>query len=481
MIFPIILCGGSGSRLWPYSRKSYPKQLLNLTGEMSMLQSTALRAAKISNERITLVCQHDYRFIVAEQLLSIGIKEANIILEPQGKNTAMAFAVAVQFLKMQKVDPNSSLVFMPADHHIGCDDVFLQTVNKAVSCIKNSDLVMLGVPPSSANENYGYIKLAKKRNNMEAFLVDGFIEKPKHDVASMLINQGNVLWNSGVYISSVEKITNLYFKHCQEIFQLAAASILDSICGDDFIRLKDESYDRVQPNSFDYAITENTDSLNVVTLKTEWSDLGSWEQLHELSKKDSGNNMLLGDVVIDNVKDSLIQAESRLVAAIDLENIVIVETNDAVLVADKCQSHKVKDIVSMLNREHRSETLFNSKIHTPWGYFETLDIAAGFKVKRIIVKREHRLSLQKHFHRSEHWVVVNGIAKVTCDDKSFILNKNQSTYIPKEKLHRLENIGDTELEVIEIQVGSYLGEDDIVRYQDNYDRKLTLHENTKCH
>lgn len=477
MLYPVILCGGKGARLWPQSRESYPKQLLTLAGNQSLLQETALRAIKLSSASPIIICHHDYRFIVAEQLQNIGVENPTIILEPASKNTAMAIAVVTQFVLKERGEPDATLAFLPADHYIDDDDGWLKALQQATTLAEKDSLVTLSVKPNKASEAYGYIELGEEITP-HTYKVKRFIEKPTLEKAKALLANANYRWNAGIFVSKCKHLSQLFQTHAADVLRFATNALSPLSVDMDFIRPNENAYNNAPNIAFDYAICEKVTELKTVTLDLEWSDLGAWQQVYEVKAKDKNNNVLKGDVITRSVTNSLIQSDDRLVAAIGLDNCIIIENKDAVLVCEQSKSQEVKDIVQQLQRENRIEAKHNLRIHRPWGYYETLDIDNRFKVKRIIVKPKASLSLQKHFHRSEHWVVVKGTASVECDGKQFLLYENQSTYIPQTATHRLSNAGKIPLEIIEVQVGSYLGEDDIERYHDNYDRQTKHHDKT---
>jgi mannose-1-phosphate guanylyltransferase/mannose-6-phosphate isomerase len=467
MDIPVILCGGSGTRLWPLSREASPKQFLKLHGEQSLFQSTALRAELFTETPPVVVCSHQYRFIVAEQLQQIGIKDAIIILEPVAKNTAMAVAVATQYA-LQSFD-DSTLVFMPSDHFIDDEQQFVTALTQAVEESSNHELVTLGICPSEPSSAYGYIEQGDSiKPNI--FTVKSFIEKPDREKAKELLATKKVYWNAGLFIAKAQSLAQLLEAHAPDL-NLQAYEAIDSATKDlDFVRPAEKPYEVAQSLSFDIAIAEKATNQAVVKLNCGWSDLGAWAEVKEVKDKDIDGNVIKGDVLSKGVTNSYIHADSRLVAALGVDDVTIIETKDAVLVTKSTCSQDVRWIVEQLKDKGRSEAVCSSVANRPWGYYENLDIDDRFKVKRIIVKQGEQLSLQKHYHRSEHWVVVKGTARVQCDEKVFLLHENQSTYIPQTSIHRLENVGRIPLEIIEIQVGCYLGEDDIERYQDNYGR-----------
>ena len=477
-VVPIILSGGTGSRLWPLSRELNPKQFLPLVSKNSMLQETLLRLHNTdsadkspvsTNSDPVIVCNEAHRFLAAEQLRQINYQNPTIILEPEGRNTAPAICAAAMHLIAQKQDP--IMLVLPADHVIVDVDSFHQTLAQGVLLAEQGKLVTFGISANSPETGYGYIQqgqLIDKTNN--AYLISQFVEKPDKSTAINYIESGNYLWNSGmfmfkssVYIQELEKFQPEMIKCCQQSLELA-----NKDC--DFIRLDKESFIASPADSIDYAVMEKTEHAIVIPLDANWSDVGSWDALWEIGDKDSQANVCHGDLILDQVTNSFIHADYRLVAAIGMQDCIIVETADAILIADKNQAQKVKSIVQKLKSQQRDEAMLHQRVYRPWGSYETLDEEYRFKVKRIIVNPGSTLSLQMHHHRAEHWVIVRGTAKITQGDKEFVLTEDQSTYIPLGTTHRLENPGVIPLEIIEIQSGSYLGEDDIVRFSDQYGR-----------
>lgn len=470
MLIPVILCGGSGERLWPQSRTAYPKQLIRLLDEnKSQLQITALRAQQLSPYPPVIICNQKYRFLVAEQMRTVGIEHAHILLEPAAKGTAMAVASAVSFLSQQYSSAETTLAIMPADHFIKDQKRFGTALLEAGKLAMQNQLITLGIKPSFASEAYGYLELGKKLSE-GVYEVSNFIEKPDEKKAQKLLDKGRVCWNSGIYVAKNSHLTQLFNSHLPETLLRSQKSIERASHDMDFIWLNESSYQLETVKSFDSYISEKTKLIQMIEYTSEWSDLGSWEEVFNLSKKDKNNNALEGDVCIHDVKSSLIKSNNRLVAAIGVSNCIIVETRGAVLVADKSRSQEVKAITEQLRDKNHPELQESSRVYRPWGYYETIDLVADYKVKRIVININARISLQKHMHRCEHWVVVKGTAKVQCDDNIFHLHHNQSTYIPKKSIHRIENIGKCALEIIEVQTGAYLGEDDIERFEDDYHR-----------
>jgi mannose-1-phosphate guanylyltransferase len=477
-VVPIILSGGTGSRLWPLSRELNPKQFLPLVAKNSMLQETLIRLhnnSSIDKNPIDaetdpiIVCNEAHRFLAAEQLRQINYQNPTILLEPQGRNTAPAICVAAMHLIAQKQD--SIMLVLPADHVISNVDSFHQTLAQGTKLAEKDKLVTFGISANSPETGYGYIQQANlidKTNN--AYLISRFVEKPDKQTAAAYIKSGGYLWNSGmfmfkssVFIQELEKYQPEMVKSCRQALEYAKKDC-------DFIRLDKESFISSPADSIDYALMEKTEHAVVIPLDANWSDVGSWDALWEIGEKDSQANVCHGDLILEQVNNSYIHADYRLVAAIGMQDCIIIETADAILVADKNQAQKVKSIVQKLKSQQRDEAMLHQRVYRPWGSYETLDEEHRFKVKRIIVNPGSTLSLQMHHHRAEHWVIVRGTAKITQGDKEFVLTEDQSTYIPLGTTHRLENPGVIPLEIIEIQSGSYLGEDDIVRFSDQYGR-----------
>ncbi len=465
-MIPVVLSGGVGSRLWPLSRGMYPKQLLNLVDpEASMLQQTLGRLNGLPEVSApVIVCNEEHRFMVGEQLLSQSIKDATILLEPEGRNTAPAIALAAFH-----ADPDEVMVVMPADHAIEDIASFQAAINIANNLAKQGDLVTFGVVPTSPETGYGYIKAGAGVDG--GYCVAEFKEKPAADVAQQYLEDGGYYWNGGIfaftastYLTELEKFAPEVYLACQQAMKSAAADL-------DFLRVDKEAFANSPSISIDYAVMENTAKAKVVPLNAGWNDVGSWSALWDVSEKDSTGNAINGDVLLENTKGSYIYSENKLVAAIGVENLVIVDTDDATMVASREYAQDVKKIVERLKQEQRSQVSHHRKVYRPWGWYDSVDAGERFQVKRIQVKPGARLSVQKHHHRAEHWVVVKGTAEVLNGEDTLILNENESTYIPIGSIHSLYNPSEEHaLEIVEVQSGSYLGEDDIVRFEDNYGR-----------
>ncbi|HLB41644.1 MAG TPA: mannose-1-phosphate guanylyltransferase/mannose-6-phosphate isomerase [Gammaproteobacteria bacterium] len=467
MIVPVILAGGSGSRLWPVSRSAYPKQLLSLVGNRTLLQDTVLRTQAITNSLPPIIiCNREHRFLVAEQMQTIGVHDATIIIEPIGKNTAPAAAIAALYL--QTYDP--ILLILPADHLIKDINGFASIIDDALTCAGAGKLVTFGISPTKPEIGYGYIKISQPLNGGNAYGVERFIEKPDLQAAETYLASGQYYWNSGIFMFRASQYLAELEKYAPDILHVCKQTIRHIIKDLDFVRLNENIFTTCPSDSIDYAVMEKTKNIVLVPLQTMWSDIGSWSALYEIQESNQDGNILIGDVIVEEVKNSYLRAESRMLAVVGVTDHIIVETSDAVLVAHKDKSQEIKNMVSRLKQSQRSETDLHSKVYRPWGYYEILYQGECFQVKRISIKPRAKLSLQKHNHRSEHWVVVRGIAQVVRGEETFVISKNQSTYIPIGVKHRLVNSTDENLEIIEIQLGDYLGEDDIIRFEDAYGR-----------
>jgi mannose-1-phosphate guanylyltransferase/mannose-6-phosphate isomerase len=468
-LYPVVLCGGAGKRLWPMSRQAYPKQFLPLMSEHSLLQETVERACgKLGLGRPVVVCNNDHRFLVAEQLDEIDRTAGSIICEPTGRNTAPAIAAAALLLLAE--DPDAVMLVMPSDHHIGDVAAFGDAVSRAAAMARKGNLVTFGIKPSRPEVGYGYIACGKAIAAIEdGYQVEKFIEKPRREVAEVLVSEG-CLWNSGIFVLPAGVYMEELRRHEPDIAAAAAQAIARGKREDIYIHLDKESFTAAPELSIDYAVMERTDRAAVVAADLAWSDIGSWHSLRETSTQDGQGNVLKGDVLADGVTNSYISANGRMVAAVGVQDVVIVDTDDAVLVTDTAHAADVGKIVERLNAEHRPESSFHRRVYRPWGYYESIDANDRFQVKHIMVKPGAQLSLQMHHHRHEHWVVVSGTGKVTCGDNVQLLGENGSAFIPLGTTHRLENPGKLPLHLIEVQVGAYLGEDDIVRFEDTYGR-----------
>lgn len=471
MIYPVILCGGSGTRLWPLSRRAYPKQFLDLTNSgNSLLQDTLLRLEGLASlGPATVVCNSENRFMVAQQLQDIKANVAAITLEPCARNTAPAVTTAA--LQIVTDDDQAMLLVLPADHLIVNCGAFQKAVLDAVAAAEQNRLVTFGVVPTHAETGYGYIKKGAELADLPAHVIEQFVEKPDRETAESYLTDGGYLWNSGMFVFSAATFLEAVGKHAPIIHQ-SCKQALDKARRDlDFTCLDKDSFAACPEDSIDYAVMEKASDRAVVDLEAGWSDVGSWSSLWDVNQKDHNNNVVVGDAVVLESENSYIRSDQRLVATLGISNTVIIDTADAVLVADRDRVQEVKSIVSLLDAAGRNEGVTHKMVYRPWGSYETICMSERFQVKKIVVNVGQKLSLQKHHHRAEHWIVVKGTAQVTCEDKVFTLGEDQSTYIPLGHKHRLENLGKIPLELIEVQSGSYLGEDDIVRYDDVYGRQ----------
>ena len=466
MIIPIILAGGSGTRLWPLSRKIHPKQFISLVNETSLFQDTLTRLPKEALDPI-VICNEDHRFLVAEQAREINVTLNSIILEPIGRNTAPAIALAA--IKVLNDFENPILIVLAADHKIENKSAFHDAIKIAHKLAENNKLVTFGIIPKSAETGYGYIEIEKK-DKAEYFDIKYFVEKPNKKNAINFLNSGNYLWNSGMFMFNASIYLSELNKFEPEILTSCKKSLSNEFKDLEFIRIDKKEFCKSPNQSIDYAVMEKTNKAKVVPLDAGWSDVGSWDALMDSKIKDSLGNVVEGDVTLDQVKNSYLYSTSRLVAASNIADLIVIDTQDALLVTTRDNSLSIKNIVKKLKKNKRTEIENHRKVYKPWGYYDSIDTGYNFQVKRILVNPGAKLSLQKHLHRAEHWVVVSGVAKITCGKKIYNLEKNQSTYIPKGEIHRLENIENYPLEIIEVQTGNYLGEDDIIRLKDDYQR-----------
>ena len=467
-ITPVILSGGSGTRLWPLSRKQYPKQYLPLMGDHTMLQETILRLSGLENlADLIIVCNADHRFIVAEQCQQIDIKNPTILLEPVGRNTAPAIAAAA--LQSLKDSDDSTLLVLSADHVIQDVDAFHKVINIANQQAKNGKIATFGIVPTDANTGYGYIKSSKDNCN-GTFKVEEFVEKPDLKTAQFYLEQGNYLWNSGIFMFQACTFVDELTTHAPNIVIAVNNAVNNAVKDLDFIRLDKQAFESSPSDSIDFALMEKSNNVVVVPLDAKWSDIGSWPALYDIGKKDSQGNVIKGDVITQDTTNTFINADHHMVAAIGVDNLIIIDTPDATFIANQDKAQEVKNIVESLQASGRCESNAHRKVYRPWGWYDSIESGEYFQVKRLHVKPSAKLSLQMHHKRSEHWVVVRGTATVTNGEKTFILNKGESTYIPLGVTHALENQTSELLEIIEVQSGSYLGEDDIVRFEDVYGR-----------
>jgi len=467
-IIPVILSGGSGTRLWPLSREHYPKQLLALAGNQTLLQETAGRVNGLEHcMSPVIVCNEDHRFLVAEQLRQINCTPSAILLEPQGRNTAPALTLAAMFVP----DPDDIMLVMPADHVIRDHEAFLAAVRCGDQAARNGRMVTFGIVPDRAETGYGYIKKGKQDNDSAVYVVDRFVEKPDAQNAQRYCQSGDYLWNSGIFMMSAALWLNEIRRFRPDIHQAVEAAAKTASRDLDFTRVSGQDFERCPGESIDYAVMEKSENVVVVPLEAGWSDIGAWSAYWEITPHDPQGNAVHGDVLIKDCSNSLVLSQDRFVAALGLHDLVVVDTSDALLVAHRDSAQKVKDIVATLKKQKRSEHLMHRKVYRPWGHYEGVDAGERFQVKRITVNPGAALSLQMHHHRAEHWIVVKGTARVTRGEEVFVVSENQSTFIPLGVRHRLENPGTISLEIIEVQSGSYLGEDDIVRFEDRYHRE----------
>ncbi len=469
MIIPLILSGGSGTRLWPISRKNLPKQFLSLAGSETLFQQTIQRALRLQDVAAPIVVASDgHRFLAAEQLKELNIQDADILLEPMARNTAPAIAVGALRAMARNVD--AIMLVLPADHLIGDDQAFRDAVAKARPLAEKGWLVTFGIRPDRPETGFGYIRRGQPLEG-ETFKVEQFVEKPKLDVAERYLASGEYDWNSGMFMFRASQYLEELGTHAPDMLQAARKAFDKANIDLDFVRLDAQSFATAPSDSIDYAVMEKTARAAVVPVACGWSDIGSWDALWLAADKDANGNHLEGDVIALDTTGSLVRSHERhLVATVGLKDVVVVTTPDATLVVRRDASQDVKKIVDQLKSAGRTEHDLHRVVHRPWGTYDSLESGDRFQVKRIVVKPGAALSLQMHHHRAEHWIVVKGVAEVTCDDKVFLLAENQSTYLPLGSKHRLRNPGKVPVELIEVQSGSYLGEDDIIRFDDVYGR-----------
>jgi mannose-1-phosphate guanylyltransferase / mannose-6-phosphate isomerase len=467
MLVPVILSGGAGTRLWPLSRELYPKQLLPLLGARTMLQETVRRLEGLDATAPIVVSNEAHRFLVAEQLREIGCQPRAILLEPRGRNTAPAVALAAHAaLAADEGDP--LLLVLPADHLIGNTPAFHAAVEIAAVAARDGALATFGVVPKSPETGYGYIR--RGRAERDLYRIAQFVEKPDAARAQAYLASGEYYWNSGMFLFRARRYLEELEQFAPDIASVVRSSFASATRDLDFTRIDAGVFDACRSESIDYAVMEKTGDAVVIPLDAGWSDVGSWSSLHDACEHDAQGNTLRGDVIVENTHDSYIYSESRLVATVGLRDYVVVETKDAVLVAPKDRAHDVKKLVERLKADQRYEHALHRQVFRPWGSYDNVDAGERFQVKRLAVKPGGMLSLQMHHHRAEHWVVVSGTARITRGEETFLLEENQSTYIPIGVQHRIENPGRIPLHIIEVQSGAYLGEDDIVRFDDRYGR-----------
>ncbi len=473
-IKPVLLCGGSGTRLWPLSRISFPKQFVPLINGRSLLDLTIDRVKNLDSP--ICVTNEEYRFFVQEALTLVTSnytkQSPSILLEPSGRNTAAAMAGASL---MPSIAPSDLLLFLPSDHFVPDVDAFILTIESGVSTAKSGFIVTFGVHPSFPSAAYGYIQRGNKlrdinTDNGVAYDVERFVEKPPLDLAQQMLLSGNYLWNSGIFLCQASVLIDALSKHAPDILKSCQDAMNASVADGDFIRPDKETFLACRSESIDYAVMEHFDKVAVVPFKGAWSDVGSWNAVAALSPTDEAGNRISGQGIVSHAHNTYINAPHRPVVALGTADLVIVDTPDAILVASSDMVEQVKDVVAKLKKDGASQAVIHRRVARPWGWYDSIDMGERFQVKRIAVKPGASLSLQMHHHRAEHWIVVKGTAKVTNGEKVFLLEENQSTYIPIGVKHRLENPGKTDLEMIEVQSGGYLGEDDIVRFEDTYGR-----------
>jgi len=470
-VFPVILSGGAGTRLWPLSREMYPKQLLALTSQYSMLQDTALRLAGIAQARPPIVvCNEAHRFTVAEQLRALNMLPSAILLEPVGRNTAPAVALAA--LKALELEAEATLVVAPADHVIRDVRIFQQAAAVAAGLAEDGKLVTFGIVAHAPETGYGYIRRGVGPG--PAYPVAQFIEKPPIEIAEQFVASGDYFWNSGMFVFKASKYLSELAAFAPDILEAATAAYRAAKVDLDFMRIDKAAFEACRSESIDYAVMERTKVAVVLPLDAGWSDVGSWSSLFDALHSDEDGNVLQGDVLVHDTHDCYVHSTSRLVTAVGMDDHIIVETKDAVLVAPKGRVQDVKELVAALRKAGRSESAWHREVYRPWGSYDSIDDGDRFQVKRLTLKPGGMLSLQMHHHRAEHWIVVQGTARVTCGDKTFLLSENESTFVPIGATHRIENPGKVALHIVEVRSGTYLGEDDIVRYEDHYGREGTV-------
>jgi mannose-1-phosphate guanylyltransferase / mannose-6-phosphate isomerase len=469
MLIPMILSGGSGTRLWPVSRRNLPKQFLSLSGDGTLFQQTIARTRLLPDVGAPIVvASEDHRFLAADQLLEAGVEGAAIVLEPMARNTAPAIALGA--LKALERDPEALLLVLPADHLIGDTENFTSAVRQALPAASDGWLVTFGIRPDRPETGFGYIRRAESIGD-NAFRVAQFVEKPDQATAQTYLDNGGYDWNSGMFLFKAARYLEELGQHAPEMLAAVRAAYATGHGDLDFVRVDAEAFAKVPDNSIDYAVMEKTSRAAVIPVSCAWSDIGSWSALWLSGRHDENGNQREGDTLTVNTRNSLLRSHDRhVIATVGVDDLVVVSTPDATLVAHRDAAQDVKKVVDQLKASGRTEHSFHRVVHRPWGSYDSLEAGDRFQVKRIVVKPGASLSLQKHHHRAEHWIVVSGTAEVTCDDKVFLMAENQSTYIPLGSVHRLRNPGKVPLELIEVQSGSYLGEDDIVRLDDVYGR-----------
>jgi mannose-1-phosphate guanylyltransferase/mannose-6-phosphate isomerase len=468
-IVPVILSGGSGTRLWPLSRRALPKQLLPLFGDRTLLQETVARIRGDGVMPPLVICNQDHRFLIAEQLRAAGVNDARILLEPVGRNTAPAAAVAA--LRVLQDDPDGMILLMPSDHVVLDPNAFQAAVRVARQAAADGALVTFGIRPAGPETGYGYIKGgAPLESAPSAFAIDRFVEKPDRATAEAYVAEGDYYWNSGMFLFRARTLLDELARLQPRMLEYCREALAHAHVDMDFIRLGEAAFRACPSDSIDYAVMEHAAKAVVVPVEMGWNDVGSWQSLWDIAKRDASGNAVKGNVLAEGARNSYLRSEGPLVAAIGISDLVVVATKDAVLVSHRDRAQDVKKIVEQLEAQGSDRHVLHPMVHRPWGTYETVDAGPNYQVKQIMVKPGHKLSLQMHHHRAEHWVVVEGTAQVTCDEHQFLLQPNESTFIPQGSRHRLENLGEAPLRLIEVQSGGYLGEDDIVRFEDAYGR-----------
>lgn len=467
-MIPVILSGGSGSRLWPLSRALHPKQFLSVSGEQSLFQATLSRLASVLEGPLSpiIVSNQDHRFLVAEQCRALGVRPQAILLEPVGRNTAPAIALAV--LQSLASGKDELLLVLPADHAISDLDALKSAIEQGVPAAEQGRIVTFGIVPDKAETGYGYIRVAHKSSDVQP--VDAFVEKPDLETAQAYLEDGRYYWNSGMFLFKASTMLSELRTYASAVLEAAELALAGCQHDLDFIRLQESNFAAAPDISIDYAVMERSDAVSVVPLDAGWNDVGSWSAVWEIADKDQHGNACRGDVLLESTQGAYVHAEHRLVSVLGLDNVVVVETADAVMVASRERAQDVKRLVDRIKANSRSEATLHRKVYRPWGAYDSIDQGTRYQVKRITVAPGQKLSVQMHHHRAEHWIVVTGTAKVFLGEKELLLTENQSTYIPVGIVHALENPGKIPLEMIEVQSGTYLGEDDIVRLDDLYGR-----------
>ncbi|WP_172143357.1 mannose-1-phosphate guanylyltransferase/mannose-6-phosphate isomerase [Pseudomonas tumuqii] len=475
-MIPVILSGGSGSRLWPLSRKLYPKQFLALTGAQTLFQQTLLRVVGEGMAAPIVVCNEEHRFIVGEQLARIGGTAQAVLLEPFGRNTAPAIAIVA--LKLLAEGRDELLLVLPADHVLEDQPALQRALELARAAAEQGELVLFGVPASTPETGYGYIKSHPGPGDLPpgVLAVERFVEKPCQAKACEFVASGDYFWNSGMFMFRCSRYLEELKRHEPDIYDTCLLALERSRNDLEFVRIDPATFACCPDNSIDYAVMERTTRACVVPLQAGWSDVGCWSSLWDVQDKDEYGNVLKGDVLLQDCHNCLVHGGDKLVTLIGLDDLVVVETKDALMIVPRARTQEVKQLVNNLTAQERQEAQNHSQVYRPWGAYDSVDIGSRFQVKHLSVKPGAQLSLQMHHHRAEHWIVVSGTAQVTCDDQSFLLTENQSTYIPIASVHRLANPGKIPLEIIEVQSGSYLGEDDIQRLEDVYGRSASQRE-----